>query len=41
MEPNMSDTKPKKSEPKMTQQEVNERVNQILPGGRLRKRIFI
>ena len=33
---------PKKSEPKkMTQQEVDERVNQILSGGRLRKRIFI
>ena len=26
---------------KMTQQEVDERINQILSGGRLRKRIFI
>ena len=36
MEPKKSDTKPKK----LTQQEVDERVNQILSGGRLRRKNF-
>ena len=34
-------TKPSVTKPKLTQQEVDERVNQILSGGKLRRRNFI